>query len=136
MSVDPVTIGPGATVAAAARLMRERGLSWLPVVVDGQLVGVLGRSDLLTVFLRSDAAIRSEVLEDVLAHAVVVEPERVAVDVVDGVVTLTGALDTHGDAEVAVALVSRIEGVVDVVDQLSWQVPDSPETMPVRDLLH
>ena len=48
-----------------------------------------------------------------LAHAVVVEPERVAVDVVDGVVTLTGALDTHGDAEVAVALVSRIEGVVD-----------------------
>jgi CBS domain-containing protein len=136
MSVDPVTIGPGATVAAAARLMRERGLSWLPVVVDDQLVGVLGRSDLLTVFLRSDTAIRSEVLEDVLAHAVVVEPERVAVDVVDGVVTLTGALDTHGDAEVAVALVSRIEGVVDVVDQLSWQVPDSPETMPVRDLLH
>jgi CBS domain-containing protein len=130
MSVDPVTIGPGATVAAAARLMRERGLSWLPVVVDDQLVGVLGRSDLLTVFLRSDTAIRSEVLEDVLAHAVVVEPERVAVDVVDGVVTLTGALDTHADAEVAVALVSRIEGVVDVVDQLSWRVPDSPETMP------
>jgi CBS domain-containing protein len=136
MSVDPVTIGPGATVAAAARLMRERGLSWLPVVVDDQLVGVLGRSDLLTVFLRSDTAIRSEVLEDVLAHAMVVEPERVAVDVVDGVVTLTGALDTHGDAEVAVALVSRIEGVVDVVDQLNWRVPDSPETMPARDLLH
>jgi len=136
MSVDPVTIGPGATVAAAARLMRERGLSWLPVVVDDQLVGVLGRSDLLTVFLRSDAAIRSEVLEDVLANAMVVEPERVAVDVADGVVTLTGALDTHGDAEVAVALVSRIEGVVDVVDQLAWRVPDRPETMPVRDLLH
>jgi osmotically-inducible protein OsmY len=97
---------------------------------------VLGRSDLLTVFLRSDTAIRSEVLEDVLAHAMVVEPERVAVDVVDGVVTLTGALDTHGDAEVAVALVSRIEGVVDVVDQLNWRVPDSPETMPARDLLH
>jgi osmotically-inducible protein OsmY len=90
----------------------------------------------LTVFLRPDAAIRFEVLEDVLAGAVVVEPGRVAVDVVDGVVTLTGALDTHGDAEVVVALVSRIEGVVDVVDRLSWRVPDSPETIPVRDLLH
>ena len=89
-----------------------------------------------TWFLRSDAAIRSEVLEDVLAHAVVVEPGRVAVDVVDGVVTLTGALDTHGDAEVAVALVSRIEGVVAVVDELTWKVPDRPETIPVRDLLH
>lgn len=136
MSVVPVTVGPRDTVAGAARLMRERGVSWLPVLAQRRLVGVLGRSDLLTVFLRPDAAIRSEVLEDVLAGALLVEPGRVGVDVVDGVVTLTGALDTHGDAEVAVALVNRIEGVVDVVDRLTWRVPDSPETIPVRDLLH
>jgi len=90
----------------------------------------------LTVFLRSDAAIRSEALDDVLGGTLVVEPGRVAVDVVDGVVTLDGELDTHGDAEVAVALVSRIEGVVAVVDELTWKVPDRPETIPVRDLLH
>jgi len=136
MSVVPVTIGPDATVAAAARLMREHGVSWLPVLAEDRLVGVLGRSDLLTVFLRSDAVIRSEVLDDVLGGTLVVEPGRVAVDVVDGVVTLNGELDTHGDAEVAVALVSRIEGVVAVVDELTWKVPDRPETIPVRDLLH
>jgi len=136
MSAVPVTIGPDATVAAAARLMRERGVSWLPVLADGRLVGVLGRADLLSVFLRSDAAIRSEVLDDVLAGTMVVAPGRVAVDVVDGVVTLDGELDTHGDAEVAVALVGRIEGVVAVVDELTWKVQDRPETIPVRDLLH
>ena len=136
MSAVPVTIGPDATVAAAARLMRERGVSWLPVLAEGRLVGVLGRADLLSVFLRSDAAIRSEVLDDVLAGTMVVEPGRVAVDVVDGVVTLDGELDTHGDAEVAVALVGRIEGVVAVVDELTWKVQDRPETIPVRDLLH
>ena len=136
MSVVPVTIGPDATVAAAARLMRERGVSWLPVLAEGRLVGVLGRADLLSVFLRSDAAIRSEVLDDVLAGTMVVAPGRVAVDVVDGVVTLDGELDTHGDAEVAVALVGRIEGVVAVVDELTWKVQDRPETIPVRDLLH
>jgi len=136
MSVVPVTVGPDATVAAAARLMRERGVSWLPVLADGRLVGVLGRADLLSVFLRSDAAIRSEVLDDVLAGTMVVAPGRVAVDVVDGVVTLDGELDTHGDAEVAVALVGRIEGVVAVVDELTWKVQDRPETIPVRDLLH
>ena len=136
MSVVPVTVGPDATVAAAARLMRERGVSWLPVLAEGGLVGVVGRSDLLTVFLRPDTAIRSEVLEDVLEGALVVAPGRVAVDVVDGVVTLTGELDTRADAEVAVELVSRIEGVVAVVDHLTWQVPDRPETIPVRDLLH
>ena len=136
MSAAPVTIGPDATVAAAARLMRERGVSWLPVLVDARLVGVLGRSDLLTVFLRSDADIRAEVVRDVLAGTLVVDPARVAVDVTDGVVTLTGELDTHGDAEVAVAMVHRVEGVVDVDDRLTWQVADRPETIPVRDLLH
>ena len=136
MSVVPVTVGPDATVAAAARLMRERGVSWLPVLAEDRLVGVLGRADLLSVFLRSDAAIRSEVLDDVLAGTMVVAPGRVAVDVVDGVVTLDGELDTHGDAEVAVALVGRIEGVVAVVDELTWKVQDRPETIPVRDLLH
>jgi CBS domain-containing protein len=136
MSTAPVTIGPDATVAAAARLMRERGVSWLPVIATGRFVGVVGRSDLLTVFLRPDAEIRSEVVEEVLAGMLMVAPGRVAVDVVDGVVTLTGELDTHGDAEVAVEMVRRMEGVVDVVDELTWQVPDRPETIPVRDLLH
>jgi osmotically-inducible protein OsmY len=59
----------------------------------------------------------------------------VAVDVVDGVVTLAGQLDTRIDAEVAVALTSRTEGVVDVVERLSWQVQDRPDTIPVRSLL-
>ena len=63
MSAVLVTIEPNATVAAAARLMREQGVNWLPVVADSRLVGVLGRSDLLAVFLRSDAAIRTEIVE-------------------------------------------------------------------------
>jgi CBS domain-containing protein len=118
MSAVPITIGPDATVAAAARLMRERGVSWLPVLAGARLVGVLGRSDLLTVFLRPDAEIRSEVIYDVLSGTLMVAPGRVRVDVADGVVTLTGELDTHVDAEVAAAMVHRIEGVVDVVADL------------------
>ena len=135
MSAVLVTIDPDATVAAAARLMREQGVNWLPVVADSRLVGVLGRSDLLAVFFRSDAAIRTVIVEDVLVGALATDPSRVAVDVVDGVVTLTGELDTRIDAEVAVALTSRTEGVVDVVDRLSWQVQDRPDTIPVRSLL-
>ena len=135
MSAVLVTIDPDATVAAAARLMREQGVNWLPVVADSRLVGVLGRSDLLAVFFRSDAAIRTVIVEDVLVGALATDPNRVAVDVVDGVVTLTGELDTRIDAEVAVALTSRTEGVVDVVDRLSWQVQDRPDTIPVRSLL-
>jgi CBS domain-containing protein len=119
MSVAPVTIGPHATVASAARLMRERGVNWLPVIAAGRLVGVLGRSDLLTVFLRGDAEIRAEVIEDVLAATLMVGPGRVRVDVADGVVTLTGHLNTQMDAEAAVNMTRRVEGVVDVVDELT-----------------
>ncbi len=131
MSAALVTVGPDATAAAAARLMREQGVSWLPVVGEGRLVGVLGRSDLLAVFFRPDAVIRAEVVEGVLAGKMMIEPSLVAVEVVDGVVTLTGAVETHIDAEVTVEMTRRIEGVVDVVDRLTWQVPDRPETIPV-----
>ncbi|MDT7553119.1 MAG: hypothetical protein QOI16_1655 [Pseudonocardiales bacterium] len=135
MSAALVTIGPDATVAAAARLMREQGVSWLPVLADGRLVGVLGRSDLLVIFLRPDAAIQAEIVQDVLVGVLMVDPDRVTVEVADGVVTLTGELDTRTDAEVAVAHTHGVEGVVDVVDRLTWQVQDRPDTIPVRSLL-
>ena len=91
MSGALVTIGPDATAAAAARLMRAQGVSWLPVVADGRLVGVLGRSDLLAVFLRPDVAIQRAVVDEVLVGTLMADPARVAVDVTDGVVTLTGS---------------------------------------------
>jgi osmotically-inducible protein OsmY len=96
---------------------------------------VLARSDLLVIFLRPDAAIQAEIVQDVLVGALVVDPNRVAVEVTDGVVTLTGELDTRADAEVAVAHTHGVEGVVDVVDRLTWQVQDRPDTIPVRSLL-
>lgn len=99
--------------------MRERGLSWLPVVdPDGRVVGVLGRSDLISVFMRDDATIRAEVVDGVLLETMLVEPARVDVEVADGVVTLTGDLGTDRDAELAVRFVERVEGVVGVIDRL------------------
>jgi acetoin utilization protein AcuB len=47
MSEPPVTIGAGAAVAEAARLMLERKIGCLPVTADGALVGIVTESDLL-----------------------------------------------------------------------------------------
>jgi CBS domain-containing protein len=67
-------------VAAAARSMRELAIAWMPVVdADGRMVGVLGRCDLLAVFLRGNAAIRREVVEEVLGRMLVVDPVGIAV---------------------------------------------------------
>jgi CBS domain-containing protein len=41
MSADPITIGPDADAAEAARMMADRQVRRLPVVEDGRLVGML-----------------------------------------------------------------------------------------------
>jgi CBS domain-containing protein len=49
MTLDPVTIGPKATLSEAARLMGKRRLKRLPVVdAEKRVVGVLSRIDILT----------------------------------------------------------------------------------------
>lgn len=46
MTVSPVVIGVGDTLADAHRLMRERGIRHLPVLDAGRLVGVVSQRDL------------------------------------------------------------------------------------------
>ena len=47
MTSDPLTISSDATVAEAARQMRNHKIGGLPVVADGQLVGIITETDLL-----------------------------------------------------------------------------------------
>ena len=55
MTSPAITIGPDATIPAAARLMNTHHVRRLPVVdEEGRLVGVVSRRDLLSVFLRPD----------------------------------------------------------------------------------
>jgi len=43
----------------------------------------------------------------------------------DGVVTLSGSADRRSSAELAVRLTRAVDGVVDVVDNLTWEYDDS-----------
>jgi osmotically-inducible protein OsmY len=105
-------------------------------VVDpaGPLLGIVSRGDLLKVFLRSDAEIAQEVRQEVLLRAMWVNPDTVTVNVRDGAVTLTGQLERRSLIPIAVRLVHGLDGVVDVVDRLSFEVDDSPIMVP-SDLL-
>jgi acetoin utilization protein AcuB len=47
MTPNPLTIEPGASIAEAARLMRNHKIGGLPVVADGQLLGIITETDLL-----------------------------------------------------------------------------------------
>jgi CBS domain-containing protein len=122
MTTDVETVTPSTRLTAAARTMMDHHLSWMPVCDEGgRVAGVLGRSDVLTVFLRDDASIQAEIVDDVLRRILLVDPSAVTVEVDRGVVTLTGELDTRVDAQVAVHLTERIEGVVAVVNHLRYR---------------
>jgi CBS domain-containing protein len=126
MTAPAVTVGPEATVAEAAKLLQRHRIKRLPVVDDaGRLVGIASRSDLLKVFLRSDEDVRREIREGVLRHAMWVDPDSIGVEVRDGVVALSGPLELRSLIPIAVRLVHGVDGVVDVVDRLWFQVDDT-----------
>lgn len=55
MTSEVVTVGPDTTVTQAARLMVQHGISSLPVVHDGKLVGILTETDVISREIQVDA---------------------------------------------------------------------------------
>jgi len=131
MTAPAITIGPGATIPAAARLMNTRHLRRLPVIdEDGKLVGIVSRRDLLSVFLRPDADIVHDARQ-VLGELPLADPKDVIVTVRHGVVSLTGTMRPEpGQEQDLIPLVLRliwdIDGVVDVVNKLGGAKAPTP----------
>jgi len=126
MTSPAITIIPEASLSTAARLMNDHNLKSLPVVKpDGTLAGMVSRSDLLSVFLRSDEDISGEV-RDLLSKVLLTEPDAVSVRVRHGVVLLGGqptAGTDPGLVPVVIRLIWDIAGVVDVVEKIGAPVP-------------
>ena len=123
MTAPAITIGPDATIPAAARLMNTHHIRRLPVVDEhGKLAGIVSRRDLLSVFLRPDADIMHDTRQ-VLDEIPITDPKDVTVKVRHGVITLTGTMqpeagDSHDLIPLALRLIWDIDGVVDVVNRL------------------
>ncbi|MFD7962691.1 CBS domain-containing protein [Streptomyces zaomyceticus] len=125
MTTPAVTVHAEETVADAARLMVRRGVERLPVVDEEErLVGIVTRRDLLCVYLRPDAEIRHRIREDVLTDAMDLPGDAVDVHVLDGVVTLGGRVRRQSQVLMLVGLAERVDGVVAVVDRLSFHEDD------------
>jgi CBS domain-containing protein len=121
MTHPAVTVGPDEPVRGAAGLMHALKLQRLPVVDrDRRLVGIVSRSDVLSVFRRPDGEILREVTQDVIADGFFTDPARLTVTVHDGIVTLEGA---PGSAVLGTGIVDQVrhlEGVVAVRDRFSY----------------
>jgi CBS domain-containing protein len=118
MNPYPATVPADTTVPEAARLMDRHQSRYLLVTgEDGKLLGVVTAQDLLRVFLRPDAAIKADIVNDVLARHLGAGSVPVQVDVTDGVVRLTGEPGRTSMLAALVPEVRAVDGVMDVVAQ-------------------
>ncbi len=130
MSAPAVTVMKHMSVADAARRMDESGVNHLPVVnLAGRIIGIVARGDLLRVFLQADAELRRDVLDE-LRQRPEASASRVDVQVDNAVVTLTGQLDRRSAIPSMVKRAELVDGVVDVVDRLTYEYDDVVE-LPV-----
>jgi CBS domain-containing protein len=127
MTSPAVTVAADTSVARAAKIMESARVKRLPVVdASGALVGIVSRADLLTMYVRPDAAVREDVMTGVV-HGMWLDPEAVDVQVTDGVVTLAGTVDRRSTASILIRLTEGVPGVIEVITRLKWAHDDTDE---------
>jgi CBS-domain-containing membrane protein len=127
MTPRAVTVRPEDSVEHAAQLMYFLKVKRMPVVdVDGGLVGLVSRADVLAVYDRPDNDIREEITGNVIVRGFGEGPRQFAVTVQAGVVTVQGSPETTALGHDIVRKIQHVPGVVAVHDQLSY-----PDTYPI-----
>jgi CBS-domain-containing membrane protein len=108
--------------------MYSRRVKRLPVTDDdGKLIGIVTRSDVLSVYSRPDAQIQQAIAQDLILGTFLCDPAKFTVNVKDGVVTIEGTPETAAVGRDIVNDARHVEGVVAVRDRLSYP-PDPPHS--------
>lgn len=122
MTAPAITIGPKRPLSKAASTMISEAVNRLPVVdEEGKLIGIVTRADLVRAFVRSDAEIAREIRDEVVLKTLWIPPERVNVSVENGVVALSGVVESKADAELLAHFAERVPGVISVASKLTWE---------------
>jgi CBS domain-containing protein len=132
MTSPTITIAADTPLSVAARMMQKKNVRRL-VVVDhrGHIAGIVSRSNLLQVFLRSDDELRDEIAGGLIPSLMLSSPERIMVEVRSNIVTLSGEVDRKSEADILTRLSRELDGVVDVVANLTygWDDTSAPGAM-------
>jgi CBS domain-containing protein len=125
MTSPAITVGSDTSLSRAARLMQERNVRRLVVVDErGRIAGIVSRSDLLQVFLRTDEELREEIAGKLIPAVLPSSNDAIGVEVRWNIATLSGEVDRKSDADMLTRLARELDGVVGVVDQLTYRWDD------------
>jgi CBS domain-containing protein len=124
MTGPAITIEPNRPITEAARVMTERKVNRLPVVDGDRLVGIVTRADLVRAYARSDGELEDIIREDVIKRALWLDPYSFAINVKNGVATISGHVDRKSTAAMVRHAASLVPGIVDVETSISWTMDD------------
>ena len=124
MARDPVTVSPGATVAAAARLMRDNKISSLAVTRDEVLLGILTTRDLTARVLAEGLGGDTPVAQIMTADPLALSPDALGSDILH---TMLERRIGH----VPVVRDGKLRGIVTQTDLTRFQAVSSAQL--VRD---
>lgn len=132
MSPQPVTVSPDASLEELIDLMTSRKIKRVPVVADGELVGIVARSDVMRAVLRAlpassaaandDERIRTTIADELARHP---WSAAIRVTVAHGAAELSGVILDERAREAARVAAENVPGVTEVVDELCWVQPAS-----------
>jgi CBS domain-containing protein len=137
MTPEPHTVGEDDTLEIVVQLMERHRIKRLPVMRNGQLVGIISRANLLHALASlareapatagDDAAIRDRILTTLaqqrwaLGNNVVVK---------NGVAEVWGTIMDEREREACIVAVENVAGVKAVHDHLVWVEPMSGMAFP------
>jgi CBS domain-containing protein len=133
MTTNLVTIEQTATLSEAVDLMTRHDVKRLPVMLNGIVIGVIARADLLRAMapllqapskLTADTEIRDSIL-DQLKQQDWTPIASIAVDVRQGVVELRGTLSDERQRQAIQVIVENVPGVTAIHDHLVWVEPNT-----------
>ncbi|MEL6197866.1 MAG: DUF294 nucleotidyltransferase-like domain-containing protein [Pseudomonadota bacterium] len=118
MAKEPITCTPGDTLQEAARLMRDRGVSSLPVLSDGKLCGILTSTDLTNRAMAEGLPAYAKVETIMTRDPITLRPDALGADVL----TLMLERDFH---HVPVVADGALVGIVSQSDLTRFQAMTS-----------
>jgi CBS domain-containing protein len=134
MTENVVSVLPETPLSEIADLLERHHIKRVPVVVEGKLLGIVSRSNLVAALARSvpatpdalasDEAIHHDVLHALGGHRWAMAAENVVVD--DGVVHLWGTVSSEEERKAVCVCAERVTGVKRIEDHLGYPTYFAP----------
>lgn len=125
MTSPALTISPLRTLRTAAEMMTSHRVNRLPVVdVDGRLLGIVSRADLVRAFVMTDEELVRTIRGELLHRIMWLDPDKFEVTAQHGAVKVSGQVIKRSTAETIERFLHSVPGVNSVELDLPWTEDD------------